>query len=59
MGIRHRASDKCIPSTVDVNLVTNSDIVSKNTDVLKTSPATDNAVPADDCALDPGVFLDL
>lgn len=52
-------SGVCIPSTVDVDLIADCHIVTENANVLKTSPATDDAVPADDCALDPGVLLDL
>lgn len=46
-------------ATVDVDLVTNSDIVAENSDILQASPAADGAVPADDGGLDPGVVLDL
>ena len=57
--VRQRVRDKCIPSTVDVDLIADCHIVTENANVLKTSPATDDTVPADDCALDPGVLLDL
>ena len=46
-------------ATVDVNFVTNGDIVSENCHVLETSPASDGAVPANNGALDPGMVLDL
>lgn len=46
-------------ATVDVDLIANCDIVTKNCHVLETSPATNGAVPANDGGLDPGVILDL
>lgn len=46
-------------AAVDVDLITNSHVVTQDGDVLKASPAADGAVPADDAGLDPGVVLDL
>lgn len=46
-------------AAVDVDLVTDSDIVTQDGNVLETGPAADSAVPADDGALDPGVIPDL
>lgn len=45
-------------TTVDVDFITNGDIVTENSDVLKTSPLANGAVPANDGRLDPGVVLD-
>lgn len=46
-------------SSVDVDLVADCDIVSQHTDVLQACPFAHSGVPADNCALDPGVVLDL
>lgn len=46
-------------ATVDVDLVTDSDVVAKDGNVLEAGPAADCAVPADNGALDPGVIPDL
>ena len=45
-------------STVDVDLVTNGNVVTQNSDVLQACPLADGAVPADDGGLDPGMVLD-
>lgn len=46
-------------TTIDINLVTNCDIITQHCNVLQTRPSTDNRVPADDSALDISVLLDL
>lgn len=46
-------------TAVDVDLVSDGDIVTEDADVLETGPSADGAVPADDGALDPCVVLDL
>lgn len=46
-------------ATVDVDLVANGNIVTKNSHVLETGPAADGAVPANNRRLDPCVVLDL
>lgn len=46
-------------ATVDVDLITNCDIVAENCHVLEASPSANGAVPADDGGLHPGVVLDL
>lgn len=46
-------------AAVDVDLITNSHVITQDRDVLETSPAANRAVPADDAGLDPGVVLDL
>jgi hypothetical protein len=46
-------------AAVDVDLVTNGDIVAEDRDVLEAGPLADGAVPADNGALDPCVILDL
>jgi len=45
-------------TAVDVDLVTNGDVVTENSYVLKAGPLADSAVPANDCRLDPRVVLD-
>lgn len=44
---------------IAVDLIANADIVTKNSHVLETCPATNAGVPSNDCALDPCVLLDL
>lgn len=46
-------------ASVDVDFVTNSDVVSKDSYVLETCPSANGAVPANDRRLDPGMVLDL
>lgn len=46
-------------ATVDIHLIGDGHVVSKNGDILQTSPSADRAVPANDGGLDPGVVLDL
>ena len=46
-------------AAVDVDLVSDGDVVAEDSDVLETRPAADGAVPANDGALNPGVVLDL
>ena len=46
-------------ATIDIDLVANSNIVSENCHILKASPPSDDAVPADDAAFDPCVIFDL
>jgi hypothetical protein len=45
-------------TAVDVDFITNGDIVTQNSDILETSPLANGAVPANDGRLDPGVVLD-
>ena len=45
-------------TTVDVDFITNRDIITEDSYVLQTCPLADSAVPADDGRLDPGVVLD-
>ena len=45
-------------ATVDVDLIANRHIITKNSYVLETRPLADSAVPAHDSGLDPGVVLD-
>lgn len=46
-------------TTVDINFVTDGDIVTEHRDILQPSPLANRAVPADNGGLDPGVILDL
>ena len=46
-------------ASVNVYLIADSDIVTKDRDILKTRPLADGGVPSDNGALDPGVVLDL
>lgn len=46
-------------AAVDVNLVANGHVVTENSHILETGPATDGAVPANNRRLDPSVVLDL
>lgn len=46
-------------AAVDVDLVSDGDVVAEDGDVLKTRPLPDAGVPAHDRGLDPGVVLDL
>jgi hypothetical protein len=45
-------------STIDVKLILDGDVVTKNGDVLYSGPSTDARVPSDDRAHDPGVVSD-
>lgn len=45
-------------ATVDVDLVADGDIITKNRHVLETRPFADSAVPANNGRLDPGMVLD-
>lgn len=45
-------------TAVDVHLVANGNVVTKDRHVLQTSPLANAAVPADNGGLDPGVVLD-
>lgn len=46
-------------ATVDIDLITNSDVVTEDRHVFQTGPFSNTAVPANDCALNPGMVLDL
>lgn len=46
-------------ATVHVNLISNRNVVSQYGAILQTCPAANCTVPANDCALDPCVLLDL
>jgi len=46
-------------AAIDIDFVTNGDIVSENRHVLKTSPLANAAIPANNAALDPSVVLNL
>ena len=46
-------------SAVDIDLVPNRHVIPEDGDVFKASPLPHGAVPTNDCALDPGVILDL
>jgi hypothetical protein len=45
-------------SAVDVDLITDCDIVSENSHIFQSGPSTNSGVPADNGAFDPGVILD-
>jgi len=45
-------------TTINVNLITNRNIITKHSHVLETRPLAHGAVPADNRALDPSVVLD-
>lgn len=46
-------------TTVDINFVTDGDIVTEHRDILQPGPLANRAVPPDNGGLDPGVILDL
>lgn len=46
-------------SSIDINFITDGDVVTKNRHVLETSPPTDGAVPANDAGLYPGMVFNL
>ena len=45
-------------TTINVNLITNRNIITKHSHVLETRPLAHGAVPADNRRLDPSVVLD-
>jgi len=45
-------------TTINVNLITNRNVITKHSHVLKTRPLAHGAVPADNRRLDPSVVLD-
>ena len=46
-------------ATIDIDLVTDGDIIAEDSSVFQPCPSSDCAVPSDNGALDPGVLLDL
>lgn len=46
-------------TTIDVDLVTDGDVVTQNSYIFQSCPSANTAVPANDRRLDPGVVLDL
>jgi hypothetical protein len=52
------ASKISAKSTIDINFISNRDIVAENSDIFKTCPSSHRAVPPDDRALHPCMILD-
>lgn len=44
-------------TTIDIDFISNRDIITQNRDILQTGPSSNGTVPANDRRLDPGVIF--